>query len=221
MRAVHTGPPDRDIGVVPLSAREESELAATGDLAGAWHNARPVPGPAYRQSVLAAVRDPNRVAIVRRLEPLYSPPSMTFDRLTALTAYLLEAPLALLTLVDRDRQFFVSSFGLDETTRTARETPLDYSICQHAVAAGLPLVVAEASKDPRLTGNLAVTDLGVASYAGIPLMVDNRWAAGTLCVIDFVPRDWTSDKLAHLATLADICRDEIRLAGLDRHAALF
>jgi GAF domain-containing protein len=165
------------------------------------------------------LRDRHRLAAVRRLVPLYRPPNMTFDRLTRLAAELLDAPVALLTLVEDDRQFFVSSHGLGEPLRSNRQTSLDYSICQHTVAAGRPVVIGDARQDPRVDSNLAVTTLGVAAYAGIPLVTPDGYTVGALCVIDFGPRDWTDDKLAMLSDVADICMDELRLAGLDRQVA--
>lgn len=164
----------------------------------------------------ACLSDHGRLAAVRRLVPLYRPASVTFDRLTRLAAELLESPIALLTLVESDRQFFVSSHGLDEPLRSARQTPIDYSICQHLVATGRPLVIGDTTADPRLKDNLAVVELGVAAYAGIPLITPDGYTVGALCVLDFVRRDWTDDKLAMLADLAAIAMDQIRLAGLER-----
>jgi GAF domain-containing protein len=168
--------------------------------------------------VSASNSDPARVAALRHLFLLDSPANRSFDRLTELAAQLLEAPVSLLTLVDVDRQFFLSSAGLPEPMRSARETPLELSICQHAVAEGRPLIVGDTRTHPVLAANPAVTRLGVAAYAGIPLVVSGGYAVGTLCVIDFITRDWTSDQLAILAHLAEITMDEMRLHVQDRIA---
>jgi GAF domain-containing protein len=165
------------------------------------------------------VTDPDRLAALRRLALLDTPPILSFDRLTALAAQLLEASVALVTLVDEDRQFFVSSFGLPESLRSARQTSLDFSICQYAMESYRPLIIGDARTDEGLADNGAVTELGVAAYAGIPLVTPDGHVVGTLCVIDFVPRDWTDDQLAILSRLADITMDEIRLHFLDRVAA--
>jgi GAF domain-containing protein len=165
------------------------------------------------------VTDPDRLAALRRLALLDTPPNLSFDRLTALAAQLLESPVALVTLVDEDRQFFVSSCGLPESLQSARQTPLDYSICQYAIESHRPLIVGDARADTVLSDNAAVTELGVAAYAGIPLVTLDGHVVGTLCVIDFVPRDWTDDQLAILSRLADIMMDEVRLHFLDRVAA--
>jgi GAF domain-containing protein len=169
-------------------------------------------------TVSARVDDPGRLAALRHLFLLDSPPNRSFDRLTQLAAQLLEAPVSLLTLVDADRQFFLSSAGLPEPLLSARQTPLDFSICKYAVVEGRPLIIGDTRADPVLADNPAVRDMGVAAYAGIPLIVAEGHAVGTLCVLDFVVRDWTHDQLAILAHLTDITMDEMRLHVQDRIA---
>ena len=164
--------------------------------------------------------DPRRVAAVRRLVPLYRPPSDRFDRLTRLAAHLLATPVALLTLVEADREFFVSSFGLGEEARLVRETSVENSLCQKVVATGEPVIIGDFSKSAAGTEHPAARDFGIRAYAAMPLMSSDRWAVGTLCVIDFVPRDWTDDQLANLDMLASICMDEIRFSCLDRQSEL-
>jgi GAF domain-containing protein len=148
------------------------------------------------------------LAVVRRLLEV-RPASPVLDRLTRLAAQLVEAPISLLTLVDSDRQIFLSAYGLPEPIRGEREMGLEYSICQHAVASGRPLIVADAHTDAVLKRNAAVTQFGVTAYAGMPLLTWDGHAVGTLCVIDMVVRDWTDDHLVALSHLADIAMDEI------------
>jgi GAF domain-containing protein len=167
-----------------------------------------------------AVTDPRRVAAVRRMVPLYRPPSDRFDRLTRLAAHLLAAPISLLTLIDSDREFFVSSYGLDDSVRSTREAPLDYSLCPLAVATGRPLIVRDFAADGELADHPAAGKLGIRAYAAIPLVTPDNWSVGTLSVVDFVPRDWTDDQLANLDMLASICMDEIRFSCLDRQSEL-
>jgi GAF domain-containing protein len=164
---------------------------------------------AVEAAVSGAVRDPNRLAAVARLIPVYDHPLPGLDRLTRLAADLLEAPVALLTLVDFDRQLFICSHGLPEPLHSARQTPLGYSICQYAVAVGGPLVVANAANHLLLASHAAVSELGVAAYAGIPIVSPDEAGIGALCVIDFTPRDWTGDQLANLNTLATVCSEQI------------
>ena len=100
-------------------------------------------------------------------------------------------PVALVSLVDADRQFFKSCLGLPEPWASARETPLSHSFCQHAVARREPLVVDDAREHEVLRDNPAIRDMGVVAYAGIPLIDAAGHALGTLCVIDSQPRHWT------------------------------
>lgn len=166
--------------------------------------------------VTAALCDPERAAAVRRLVPLYRPRSIVYDRLTSLAAQLLEAPLALLTLVEPDRQFLVASHGIPDHLYAARQTPIQYSICQFAVATGRPLVVADTAGAPFLIDHPAVTEFGIGAYAGVPLVTGEGWPVGALCVMDLATREWNDYQMANLAFLARICMDEMRLAGLER-----
>ena len=167
-------------------------------------------------TVATVVRDPQRAAAVRRMVPLYRPPSIVYDRLTSLAAHLLEAPLALLTLVEPDRQFLVASHGIPADLEAARQTPIEYSICQFAVATGRPLVIADTASAAFLVDHPAITEFGIASYAGVPLITSDGWPVGALCVLDVATREWNDHQMAHLAFLAGVCMDEMRLAGLDR-----
>jgi GAF domain-containing protein len=164
-------------------------------------------------TALTAIACPDRLAALRGLNLLDAPPLRPLDRLTGLAAQLLEAPIALITLIDADRQFFLSSSGLPEPVKTDRQTALTYSVCQYAVAAGRPLIVDDARVEPALADAPAVTELGMTAYAGIPLVTPEGHAIGTLCVMDVLPRHWSGDQLATLARLADIAMDEIRLSA--------
>ncbi len=134
----------------------------------------------------------------------------SLDRLTRLASRLLSAPVALVSLVEADRQVFASQTGLAEPWATRGETPLSHSFCQHAVTSGQPLIVTDARKDPLLRGNSAISDLGVVAYAGIPLIV-GRQCVGSFCVIDATPRDWSEDDLALLRDLAASAMTELEL----------
>jgi GAF domain-containing protein len=164
----------------------------------------------------AVAADPQRLTTLRRLMLLDTPSSESFDRLTRLAARVLRAPMAVLTLVDSDRQFFKSAVGLPATWASARQTPLEYSICQYAVASGTRLVVSDAHEVPQLVHHPTVTELGVVAYAGEPLVLRDGSAVGTLCVADVAPRQWTDDDLASLADLADAVLREIQVHRLER-----
>jgi diguanylate cyclase (GGDEF)-like protein len=150
----------------------------------------------------AVVTDGARIAALRDLGILDTEPEDDFDRFTRLASELLEAPVSLVSLVDRDRQFFKSQHGLPEPWASARQTPLSHSFCQHAVGLGLPLVIEDARHDPLVADNLAVRDLSAMAYAGVPLVLEDGHAVGTLCVVDTVPRHWAERDLRILADLA-------------------
>jgi len=174
-----------------------------------WHTRGPL------TDVLAAVRDPQRLAALRRQVLLDTPPTEAFDRLTRLAARVLDAPVALLTLVDEDRQFFKSAVGLPEPFASSRQTPLEFSICQYAVAANARLVVEDARADPSLAGHPIVKQYGVVAYAGDVLVFEGH-AVGTLCVLDVRPRLWSQDELASLTDLAATTVEQIRLHRIER-----
>jgi GAF domain-containing protein len=160
----------------------------------------------------AAVQDPGRLAAVHGTGLLDSGASPEFDRLARLASRVLDAPVALVSLVDRDRQYFKSCLGLHEPWAGARETPLTHSFCQHTVARREPLIVEDAREDPVLRENLAIRDLGVVAYAGIPLIDRGGHALGSLCVIDSRPRHWTGDQVELLRDIAASVVTEISLA---------
>lgn len=155
-----------------------------------------------------------RLAALRRTGLLDSAPAPGFDRLTGLAARLLRAPVSLVSLVDERRQFFKSAVGLEDV----RETPLSHSFCQHVVTSGEPFVVTDAANDERVTGNLAIPELGAAAYAGVPLVTGDGLVLGSFCVIDTEPREWTGDDLEILRELAGSVVTEIELSDALRTA---
>jgi len=121
-----------------------------------------------------------------------------FDAITRLAAIALDAPIALVSLVDRDRQWFKSRYGLD-----APQTHRDISFCGHAVEARATLVVPDASDDPRFADNpLVVGDPHIRFYAGVPLETPDGHVLGTLCAIDRKPRELTPTQRETLELLA-------------------
>ena len=95
-----------------------------------------------------------RLEALRRTSLLDSPPEEAFDRLTRLATAVLRVPVALVSLVDSDRQFFKSQCGLPEPLASSRQTPLTHSFCKHAVGSREPLVVADARLDPLFAARL-------------------------------------------------------------------
>jgi signal transduction histidine kinase len=162
--------------------------------------------------VSAHVHDPDRLAALQAVAMLDTPTEESFDRLTWLATRFVGAPVALVTLIDADRQFFKSSLGLPEPWLSRRETPLSYSICQYNRFAGEPLVIADARKDPLLKENLAVVDLNVIAYLGIPLVTPDGYVLGSFCVIDTTrPRPWSEEDVTVIKDLGAAVMTEIHL----------
>jgi signal transduction histidine kinase len=164
------------------------------------------------------VQDPARLKALRDACLLDTPAEESFDRLTRLASTILHAPVALVSLVDEDRQFFKSCVGLPEPWASRSETPLSHSFCQHAVNSGEPLVIEDAREHPLVQENLAIRDLNVIAYAGIPLITSDGHALGSFCVIDGKPRRWTDEELAILKDLAVSVVTEIELRATARVA---
>lgn len=157
------------------------------------------------------LRDPERIAQLRATGLLDAPTEEAFDRLTRLASRLLEAPLSTVTLVDDDRQFYLSCTGFPEPLASSRQTPLEFSFCRHTVVLGKPLIIPDVRGHPLVGANPAITQFGVTAYAGIPLLTADGQALGTLCVMDFKVREWTEDQISSLADLAAAVSTEIEL----------
>jgi len=140
-----------------------------------------------------------------------SGPEERFDRLTRLVAATLGVPVALVSLVDTRRQFFKSTFGLPEPWKTERETPLTHSFCQHVVTRAAPLVIEDATLDFLVCNNLAIPELNVRAYLGIPLLTGEGHVLGSLCAIDSQPRQWSAREQEILADFGKLVEEQIAL----------
>ena len=164
-----------------------------------------------QQSIAPELLDENRLRALQETGLLDSAPEANFDRFTYLTKCLLDAPIALITLVDQNRQFFKSSIGLPEPVATSRETPLSYSFCQHVVSSGNPLRVDDATTHDLLCHNRSVIEFSVIAYIGVPLCTQTGHVIGTLCALDVKQRTWTDNDLDHLKMLANLVMTELVL----------
>lgn len=159
--------------------------------------------------------EPRRLAALQSTQLLDTPPEECFDRLTLLASRVLGVPVALVSLVDDHRQFFKSQQGLAEPWASRRQTPLSHSFCQHVVTDNSVLNVEDARQHPRLKENLAIPDLGVVAYLGVPLVASDGCPLGSFCAIDSSPRCWTVEEEAIMKDLARSTMTEIELRSLN------
>jgi signal transduction histidine kinase/DNA-binding response OmpR family regulator len=140
-----------------------------------------------------------RLQALNRCEVLDTPPEAAFDDLTRLAAQICQTPVALVSLVDAERQWFKSKVGLD-----ASETPRNVAFCAHTVLQPEDLlIVPNALADPRFADNpLVIADPHIRFYAGAPLITPDGFTLGSLCVIDFVPRHLSLEQQETLRVLA-------------------
>jgi GAF domain-containing protein len=146
-----------------------------------------------------------RIASLRELKILDTEPEERFNRITRLAAALFHVPMAVISLVDEDRQWFKSCLGLN-----AKETPRDAAFCAHVVYSREPMIVSDAFQDVRFADNPVVTnEPRIRFYAGYPLKLDDGSCIGTLCLLDTRPRTLEGPDLERLHDLADIALREI------------
>ena len=152
-----------------------------------------------------------RLAALQSYGVLDTPAEKDFDDLVDLAAHLCGTPIALVSLVDKDRQWFKAAYGLSAT-----ETPRDISFCGHTILKSEMLVVPDATRDERFADNpLVMGELGVRFYAGAPLMSPEGQALGALCVMDRQPRELTKVQKHALSVLSHHVMAQLELR---RHA---
>jgi len=157
----------------------------------------PAPIPADESRRLSALRD---------LLILDTPPEARFDRIAQFACAEFDAPIVLVSLVDRDRQWFKARVGLD-----ACETERAVSFCGHAILQPGVLVVEDARRDARFADNPLVTGApSIRFYAGAPLVLASGAAVGTLCLIDTVPRPFDAVDRSILSALGRLVTEELQ-----------
>lgn len=156
----------------------------------------------------AAVGDAERLAAVRRTGLLDTGPEDAFDCLTRRASEVTGAPVAFIALIDEDRDFYKSHSGFGEPLATSRQLR-GRTFCHYAIAQGRPLAIDDTRAHRIYSQVPTVETLGVAAYLGVPLVDPDGHALGSLCVIDFKPREWRMEDREHLADLADLAMREI------------
>lgn len=148
-----------------------------------------------------------RLEAVRRHDILDTPPDGAYDRITALAARLFQVPIAIVSLVDSDRIWFKSRYGVDAT-----EVGRDPGLCASAILQNGPYIIEDAIKDARTLANpLVAGELGFRFYAAIPLTTRDGFNLGTLCVIDRKSRKLHEAEIENLRDLASLVMDQLEL----------
>ncbi len=149
--------------------------------------------------------DKERLAALRALLILDTPPEERFDKIAQFTAQEFDVPVVLITMIDEDRQWFKARVGLDIC-----ETGRDVSFCAHAILQPDIFLLPDARTDERFADNPLVTGPPhVIFYAGAPLLMPSGYAIGTLCLIDHQPRHLDTTELAILSSLRDLLVEEL------------
>ena len=151
-----------------------------------------------------------RLDNVERLNVLDTPREEAFDRIARLAQKMFQVPIAVVTIIDGRRSWFKSCYGLE-----GREAPREHTICNHTIRENKPLIVPDATKDPRFKKNpFVIAENGVRFYAGIPLKTREGNNVGTFCLLDTEPREFDSGQVELLCDLARVVMDELELRML-------
>ena len=168
---------------------------------------------AITDAMLPAPTPPNeeeRLAELNGLNLLDTPREADFDQVTARLTRLFKVPMALLTLVDKNRQWFKSQTGLPADLAEARSTSREVSLCGHVIANDEVLVVRDLARDSRFANNPFVKERGLRFYAGVPLRGPNGFPIGSLCILDTKPREMTRQEQELLKMIAGDVMEQIK-----------
>src|SRR6201996_443625 len=151
--------------------------------------------------------DQERVAALQKYAILDTEPEQAFDDLTLLASFICKTPIAMISLIDEDRQWFKSKIGMKSS-----ETPRDIAFCSVAIQQPDVMVVPDTFKDDRFRDNPFVTsDPHIRFYAGAPLINEDGFALGTVCVMDREPRELTAEQKQAMWSLARLALGQMEL----------
>ena len=163
-----------------------------------------VPPTEYKLAPADVLCDPARLGVLTSTRLLDSSPEAVFDQVTRLAARLLDVPIVLMSLVDKDRQFFKSHVGVPPPIDETRETPLTHSFCQWVVADREEVIVPDTRDHPLFKLSPATAAMNVVAYAGVPLCAGTTQTIGSFCAMDHKPRRWGVSELDVLHDAAQL-----------------
>jgi serine phosphatase RsbU (regulator of sigma subunit) len=159
-----------------------------------------------------ALRSSTRLAAVAETGLVGTGPEEVFDDLATLAAQLVDAPLAFITIVDDQRCWWKSVVG--RAAGDARSSVAEESLCHYLIGSGRTLIVEDAANDERVRRYRSIAELGIGAWAGSPVWSEDGEILGSLCVVDTVPRRWSSQDVRVVAALAGAASREIRLRSV-------
>ena len=159
------------------------------------------------QAPKAPANEAERLKVLEDYQILDTAAEIPFDDIVKLAAFICGTPMALISLIDKDRQWFKAKVGVEDSLT---ETTRDIAFCGHVVYDGKPLVVEDATIDARFADNPFVTESGIKFYAGHPLTDENGHTLGTLCVLDNTTRTLSPEQLGALQALTRQVMDQIK-----------
>lgn len=199
-----------------MTATDPAERPLAQEIVSVLYGLAMEPGPDPRAGTAVMPADEEgRLEAVRRYGILDTPPDGAFDRITGLAARLFDVPVAIVSVVDHDRIWFKSHHGLD-----IEQIDRDPGLCASAILSDGAWVVGNAPEDPRtLTNPLVAGEFGLKFYAGVPLRTHDGFNLGTLCVLDFAPREVDAGQVKILEDLAAVVMDHLELMLESRQSA--
>jgi PAS domain S-box-containing protein len=153
--------------------------------------------------------DAKRLTALHEAALLDVPPPADLQRLTTLLARQLNAPMATVTIVDADRQYFLASIGLPESLAATRQTPLPGAFCKHVLLDGAPLLIPNVAAAEQFAHYEMIRLANVGCYLGAPITTSDGTRVGAMCVMAHEPRDWGEDEVAVVQDYANLAADLI------------
>jgi class 3 adenylate cyclase len=167
----------------------------------------PIPVVACISCLAQPANEDARLRSLRSLRILDTPPEDRFDQITALAARVFDVPIAYISMVDLNRQWFKSKHGIDLV-----DTPRDVSFCAHAILQNDPLIVPDLTLDPRFAASPLVTGIPHSRfYAGLPVAIEVGLNVGTLCLLDTKPRSLDGNQVTMLRNFGGLVEQQLRL----------